>query len=75
MAIVEIMVRITNEIDKTSQKYHGDGGHLYHHTHLPPHCINVFYPLINLNERNGPTEVITGTHRLGKFNDTSATEA
>ena len=51
------------------QKWHGDGGHLFDHLHLPPHCINVFYPLIGLPDRNiGPTEVQAGSHILGKFN-------
>ena len=51
------------------QKWHGDGGHLFDHVHLPPHCINVFYPLIDLPDRNiGPTEVQAGSHILGNFN-------
>ncbi|KAL3893674.1 MAG: hypothetical protein SGARI_008009, partial [Bacillariaceae sp.] len=37
--------------------------------HLPPHCINVFYPLIDLEQELGPTEVQAGSHRLGKFYD------
>ena len=45
------------DFDKASQKYHGDGGHLFDHVHLPPHCINVFYPLVDLNKFNGPTDV------------------
>ena len=32
------------DFNKASQKHHGDGGHLFDHAHLPPHCINVFYP-------------------------------
>lgn len=51
------------------QKWHGDGGHLFSHTQLPPHCINVFYPLVDLIDENGPTEFRPGSHRLGKFND------
>jgi len=58
--------------DTASQKWHADGGHLFDHQHLPPHSINVFYPLIDLNSENGPTEVMPGTHRLGKLNDPSA---
>ena len=49
------------------QKWHGDGGHLFEHTHLPPHCINVFYPLVDLTLENGTTEFQPGTHRLGHF--------
>ena len=47
------------------QKWHGDGGHLFHHAHQPPHCINVFYPLVDLKTENGPTEFKPGTHLLG----------
>jgi len=49
------------------QHWHGDGGHLFDHAHLPPHCINVFYPLVNLSAENGPTEFVPGSHRLGCF--------
>jgi hypothetical protein len=59
-------------IDSVSQKWHADGGHLFDHLHLPPHCINVFYPLIDLTPEHGPTEVMTGTHRQGKLKDDSA---
>lgn len=47
---------------QTHQKWHADGGHLFHHAHLPPHCINVFYPLVDITPENGPTEVLPGTH-------------
>lgn len=53
------------------QKWHADGGHLFDHCHLPPHCINVFFPLIDVASEHGPTEVQPGSHVLGKFNDTS----
>lgn len=59
-------------MDTSSQKWHGDGGHLFDHVHLPPHCINVFYPLVDQTKFNGPTEVMPGTHRLGAFSDRSA---
>ena len=55
--------------DSVSQKWHADGGHLFDHLHLPPHCINVFYPLIDLTPEHGPTEVMTGTHIQGKLKD------
>lgn len=45
------------------QKWHADGGHLFDHTQLPPHCINVFFPLVDLTTQNGPTEFQIGTHR------------
>lgn len=51
------------------QKWHADGGHLFSEGQLPvgltlpPHCINVFYPLVDLTENNGPTEFRIGSHR------------
>ncbi len=62
------------DIDGISQKWHGDGGHLFQHVHLPPHCINVFYPLVDIKQENGPTDVMIGTHRLGHFKDENATQ-
>lgn len=61
-------------IESVSQKWHADGGHLFDHHHLPPHCINVFYPLIDLTSEHGPTETMPGTHRLGKLNDVHASK-
>ena len=51
------------------QKWHADGGHLFSPHQLPegltlpPHCINVFYPLVDLKKENGPTEFRIGSHR------------
>ncbi|OEU17928.1 hypothetical protein FRACYDRAFT_238358 [Fragilariopsis cylindrus CCMP1102] len=55
------------------QKWHADGGHLFSQAQqdqllppgftLPPHCINVFYPLVDLTQENGPTEFRIGSHR------------
>lgn len=58
-----------HEVPANPQKWHADGGHLFHHAHQPPHCINVFYPLVDLTPENGPTEFRIGTHRLGKLNN------
>jgi hypothetical protein len=50
------------------QKWHADGGHLFSPHQLPegltlpPHCINVFYPLVDLTKENGPTEFRIGSH-------------
>lgn len=57
-----------------SQKWHADGGHLFRHAHQPPHCINVFYPLVDLTADNGPTEFKPGSHRLGRLNDATLAE-
>lgn len=59
----------TKNDNDNNQKWHGDGGHLFEHTHLPPHCINVFFPLVDLTMENGPTEFKSGSHRLGHFDD------
>lgn len=51
------------------QNWHADGGHLFSPDQLPqgltlpPHCINVFYPLVDLKKHNGPTEFRIGSHR------------
>uniref|UniRef100_A0A7S2EG54 Uncharacterized protein n=1 Tax=Trieres chinensis TaxID=1514140 RepID=A0A7S2EG54_TRICV len=60
-----------NKDEKKSQKWHADGGHCFEHAHQPPHCINVFFPLINLTSKHGPTEVKPGSQRLGHFDDPS----
>jgi hypothetical protein len=57
----------------SAQRWHADGGHVFDHAHLPPHCINVFVPLVDLSANNGPTEFVPGTHVLGHFNATTAT--
>ena len=52
---------------RTAQQWHGDGGHIFEHSHQPPHCINVFVPLDDLTDANGPTEFVPGTHVLHAF--------
>jgi len=53
-----------------NQQPHMDGGHLYQGTHgyeqaqNPPHCLNVFVPLVDVTEENGPTEFWPGSHVL-----------
>ena len=48
--------------NQTPQKWHGDGGHCFtENGHQPPHCINVFYPLIDLSSaRARPDRVHAG---------------
>jgi len=53
----------------TRQKWHSDGNHLDDAFHLPPHCINVFIPLVDLQSANGPTEFIP-TSQLDWATDT-----
>ncbi len=48
-----------------TQVYHQDGVHLNKKYQKPCHAINVFIPLIDLNDKNGPTEFCIGTHFLG----------
>ena len=50
------------------QQAHLDGAHLFHATHrtgspaCPAHCINVFVPLVDVTDENGPTEFWLGSH-------------
>lgn len=48
------------------QPWHADGEHLFGpaESRLPPHCINLFFPLVDIRKDNGPTEVCPGSHRL-----------
>ena len=48
-----------------AQEYHQDGVHLTRQTQRPCHAINVFVPLVDLHNRNGPTEFCLGSHILG----------
>ena len=48
-----------------TQVYHQDGPHLTQKYQRECHAINVFIPLVQLNEKNGPTEFCIGTHYLG----------
>lgn len=49
--------------DETSdQAWHTDGGHLFDGVHLPCHCLNVFVPLVDIHEDNGPTQFVLGSH-------------
>lgn len=47
------------------QAVHADGKPLFEYedfTPLPPHCLSVFVPLIDLSHELGPTEFFPGTH-------------
>jgi hypothetical protein len=48
------------------QLWHIDGPHLFpeHPHHVPAHCLNVFIPLVDLTEENGPTQICPGSHFL-----------
>jgi Phytanoyl-CoA dioxygenase (PhyH) len=48
----------------TDQKWHADGGHVNLHRHLPCHCCNVFIPLTDVTDLDGPTELRPGTHYM-----------
>lgn len=48
------------------QEWHTDGGHLFDDDcHLSCHCLNVFLPLVDLVEENGPTQFVLGSHQKG----------
>ena len=61
---------VISEPGSDAQRPHMDGGHLYQSTHgyeqaqNPPHCLNVFVPLVDVTEENGPTEFWPGSHML-----------
>jgi len=52
----------------SEQLWHIDGEHLFHEASevgtLPPHCLNIFLPLVPLNEENGGTEFCCGSTPL-----------
>ncbi len=48
------------------QPWHTDGEHLFgpEVPTLPPHCLNVFVPLVDITPDNGGTELCPGSHHL-----------
>ena len=71
---------VTATTGAVEQQWHCDGGHVNENPnrtdqskgssskgdifHLPCHCLNIFLPLVDLNENNGPTEIRPGSHKL-----------
>lgn len=53
-----------------SQGMHADGSHLFpgREEHLPPHCINIFVPTVDVTLANGPTEFWPGSQRQALAN-------
>lgn len=47
-----------------TQAWHSDGPHLDITKDLPCHCLNVFVPLVDVDETNGPTEMRPGSVSL-----------
>lgn len=56
--------------DATIQKLHADGSHLFANTAfagaLPPYALTIAIPLVDVDQRNGATEFLPGTHRLAQ---------
>ena len=62
-----------------NQTWHVDGPHLFtgdswtrdagHASHLPPHIICVFVPLVDFTAENGPTEYHPGSHIVGRADE------
>ena len=48
-----------------AQRWHQDGPHLFSEEHAPPHCINVFVPLVDVDAENGATQFVPGSCKLG----------
>jgi Phytanoyl-CoA dioxygenase (PhyH) len=45
-----------------AQAWHADGSHVDLDTHWPCHCLNIFVPLTDVTEINGPTQLRPGSH-------------
>ena len=50
----------------SKQEYHIDGVHLHDTEHKPCYAVNVFFYLVDINEKNGGTEFHEGSHKLGQ---------
>jgi ectoine hydroxylase-related dioxygenase (phytanoyl-CoA dioxygenase family) len=46
-----------------AQGWHTDGPHISVTEYLPCHCLNVFLPLIDIQEEHGPTEFRPGSQK------------
>jgi hypothetical protein len=47
------------------QSWHVDGGHLWgRQLQCPPHCVDIFVPLMDMSPQLGPTEFVPGSHML-----------
>jgi ectoine hydroxylase-related dioxygenase (phytanoyl-CoA dioxygenase family) len=47
------------------QSWHVDGTHLFaKKLQCPPHCLDVFVPLMDMTPELGPTEFVLGSHTL-----------
>ena len=44
------------------QSWHSDGPHLSLSSDLPCHCLNVFIPLVDIDQENGPTSIRPESH-------------
>ena len=57
------------------QQTHTDGPNLFGEFKLPlpPHCINIFIPLIDLDVNVGPTEFFLGSHNSRKYENSYTT--
>lgn len=53
--------------DNTPQVWHRDGPSLVNGVENRTHCLNLFIPLINVNENNGSTEFVPTTHQDAQF--------
>jgi Phytanoyl-CoA dioxygenase (PhyH) len=45
-----------------AQAWHADGSHVDLDTHRPCHCLNLFVPLTDVTDENGPTQLRPGSH-------------
>jgi Phytanoyl-CoA dioxygenase (PhyH) len=53
---------IVSTAQAATQGWHSDGDHYRLDEHMPCHVLNVFIPLSDVAEANGPTELIPSSH-------------
>jgi len=54
---------VDNRPGSEMQGWHRDGDHLFSHVHLPPHCLTIWIPLVDVHgEACGPTQFYPGSH-------------
>ena len=57
----------------SEQLWHVDGEHLFWEQpdlpHLPPHCVNIIVPLVDMSPENGGTHFCLGSHTMTSGTD------
>lgn len=54
---------VDNRPGSDMQGWHRDGDHVFEHVHLPPHCLTIWIPLVDVHDEScGPTQFYPGSH-------------